>query len=75
MAVTARCFLGGQGSSAHFADFVPQEKKYVAFTAIYRLYTFCIHFASGFFRISDKKFLLFQNGLFPPSALPFPPWR
>ena len=33
MAVTARCFLGGQGSSAHFADFVPQEKKYVAFIA------------------------------------------
>ena len=31
MAVTARCFLGGQGFSAHFADFVPQEKKYVAF--------------------------------------------
>lgn len=35
MAVTARCFLGGQGSSAHFADFVPQEKKYVAFIAAY----------------------------------------
>ena len=33
MAVTARCFLGGQGSSAHFAVFVPQEKKYVAFIA------------------------------------------
>lgn len=33
MAVTARCFLGGQGSSAHFADFVLQEKKYVAFIA------------------------------------------
>ena len=33
MAVTARCFLGGQGSSAHFADFVPQKKKYVAFIA------------------------------------------
>ena len=33
MAVTARCFLGGQGSSAHFADFVPQEKTYVAFIA------------------------------------------
>lgn len=33
MAVAARCFLGGQGSSAHFADFVPQEKKYVAFIA------------------------------------------
>lgn len=33
MAVTARCFLGGQGFSAHFADFVPQEKKYVAFIA------------------------------------------
>lgn len=33
MAVTARCFLGGQGSSAHFAYFVPQEKKYVAFIA------------------------------------------
>ena len=33
MAVTARCFLGGQGFSAHFADFVTQEKKYVAFIA------------------------------------------
>ena len=33
MAVTARCFLGGQGISAHFADFVPQEKKYVAVIA------------------------------------------
>jgi translation initiation factor IF-1 len=33
MAVTARCFLGGQGFSAHFVDFVPQEKKYVAFIA------------------------------------------
>lgn len=33
MAVTARCFLGGQGFSAHFADFVLQEKKYVAFIA------------------------------------------
>lgn len=33
MAVTARCFLGGQGFSAHFADFVPQEKKYVAVIA------------------------------------------
>ena len=33
MAVTARCFLGGQGFPAHFADFVPQEKKYVAFIA------------------------------------------
>ena len=33
MAVTARCFLGGQGFSAHFADFVPHEKKYVAFIA------------------------------------------
>ena len=33
MAVTARCFLGGQGLSAHFADFVPQKKKYVAFIA------------------------------------------
>ena len=29
----ARCFLGGQGFSAHFADFVLQEKKYVAFIA------------------------------------------
>lgn len=33
MAVTARCFLGGRGFSAHFADFVLQEKKYVAFIA------------------------------------------
>ena len=29
MAVTARCFLGGQRIYSHFADFVPQEKKYV----------------------------------------------
>ena len=33
MAVTARCFLGGQGFSAHFADSVPQEKKSVAVIA------------------------------------------
>ena len=33
MAVTARCFLGGQGFSAHFADSVPQEMKYVAVIA------------------------------------------
>ena len=33
MAVEARCFLGGQGFSAHFADLVPQEKKYVAVIA------------------------------------------
>ncbi len=33
MAVTARCFLGGQGFSAHCADFVPQEKMYVAVIA------------------------------------------
>ena len=30
MAVEARYFLDGQGFSARFADFVPQEMKYVA---------------------------------------------
>ena len=33
MAVAARYFLGGQGYSARFADFVPQETKYVAVIA------------------------------------------
>ena len=33
MAVEARYFLGGQGFSARFADFVPQEMKYVALIA------------------------------------------
>ena len=33
MAVTARCFLGGHGFFAQFADFVPQAKKYVAVIA------------------------------------------
>ena len=33
MAVEARYFLDGQVQSARFADFVPQEKKYVAFIA------------------------------------------
>ena len=33
MAVEARYFLGGQGFSARFADFVPRKMKYVAFIA------------------------------------------
>lgn len=33
MAVEARYFLDGQGLSARFADFVPQEMKYVALIA------------------------------------------
>ena len=33
MAVEARYFLDGQGFSARFADFVPQEMKYVAIIA------------------------------------------
>jgi hypothetical protein len=33
MAVEARCFLDGQGFFARFADFVPQEMKYVALIA------------------------------------------
>ena len=33
MAVEARYFLDGPGFSARFADFVPQEKKYVAVIA------------------------------------------
>ena len=33
MAVEARYFLGGQGFSARFADFVPRKMKYVAITA------------------------------------------
>ena len=33
MAVEARYFLGGQRFSARFADFVPQEMKYVAIIA------------------------------------------
>ena len=33
MAVEARYFLDGQGFSARFVDFVPQEMKYVALIA------------------------------------------
>ena len=33
MAVEARYFLDGQGFPARFADFVPQEMKYVALIA------------------------------------------
>ena len=33
MAVEARYFLDGQARSARFADFVPQEMKYVALIA------------------------------------------
>ena len=33
MAVEARYFLGGQGFSARFADFVPRKMKYVAIIA------------------------------------------
>ena len=33
MAVEARYFLDGQAQSARFADFVPQEMKYVAIIA------------------------------------------
>ena len=33
MAVEARYFLDGQAQSARFADFVPQEMKYVALIA------------------------------------------
>ena len=33
MAVEARYFLDGQGFFARFADFVPQEMKYVALIA------------------------------------------
>ena len=80
MAVEARYFLGGQGFSARFADFVPRKMKYVAIiaacpsrkylasTAIYRLYTFCCQFARAFFRISDKKFFRFKS-----SSPPLPP--
>ena len=35
MAVEARYFLGGQGFSARFADFVPRKMKYVAFIAAF----------------------------------------
>ena len=33
MAVEARYFFDGQAQSARFADFVPQEMKYVALIA------------------------------------------
>ena len=39
MAVEARYFLGGQGFSARFADFVPRKMKYVAIIAACLLYT------------------------------------
>ncbi|MFR2145859.1 MAG: hypothetical protein ACLS5B_04810, partial [Faecalibacterium prausnitzii] len=40
-------------------------RKHLAVTAIYRLYTFRRHFASTFFRISDKNFRLVSEAEIP----------
>ena len=54
--------------SAKRAENPCPSRKYLASTAIYRLYTFCCQFARGFFRISDKK-LFCIKALFRPVLL------
>ena len=52
----ATYFIFRGTKSAKRAENPCPPRKYLASTAIYRLYTFCCQFARGFFRISDKKF-------------------
>ena len=54
MSATYFIFCGTK--SAKRAENPCPSRKYLASTAIYRLYTFCCQFARGFFRISDKNF-------------------
>ena len=54
--MSATYFISCGTKSAKRAENPCPSRKYLASTAIYRLYTFCCQFARGFFRISDKKF-------------------
>ena len=69
-AMSATYFISCGTKSAKRAENPCPSRKYLAFTAIYKLYTFCCQFARGFFRISDKNFSKFKIGssLPPPSV-------
>ena len=69
-AMIATYFIFCGTKSAKRAENPCPSRKYLASTAIYRLYTFCCQFARGFFRISDKNFSKFKIGssLPPPSV-------
>ena len=64
----ATYFIFRGTKSAKRAENPCPPRKYLASTAIYRLYTFCCQFARAFFRISDKKFFRFKS-----SSPPLPP--
>ena len=67
-AMSATYFISCGTKSAKRAENPCPSRKYLASTAIYRLYTFCCQFARGFFRISDKK-LFCVKALFRPVLL------
>ena len=67
-AMIATYFIFRGTKSAKRAENPCPPRKYLASTAIYRLYTFCCQFARGFFRISDKK-LFCIKALFRPVLL------
>ena len=66
--MSATYFISCGTKSAKRAENPCPSRKYLASTAIYRLYTFCCQFARGFFRISDKK-LFCIKALFRPVLL------
>ena len=68
VAMSATYFISCGTKSAKRAENPCPSRKYLASTAIYRLYTFCCQFARGFFRISDKK-LFCVKALFRPVLL------
>ena len=68
VAMSATYFISCGTKSAKRAENPCPSRKYLASTAIYRLYTFCCQFARGFFRISDKK-LFCIKALFRPVLL------
>ena len=63
----ATYFFSCGTKSAKRAEYPCPPRKHLAATAIYRLYTFRRHFASTFFRISDKNFRLIAE-----AEIPFP---
>ena len=67
-AMIATYFIFRGTKSAKRAENPCPPRKYLASTAIYRLYTFCCQFARAFFRISDKKFSKFKSCPFSPRS-------
>ena len=70
-AMIATYFIFRGTKSAKRAENPCPPRKYLASTAIYRLYTFCCQFARAFFRISDKKFSKFKSCPFSLPVLVF----